>query len=158
MSAQPFLFPETPEIFVARLDSEILALLMGQAGGPLSLELEDNEKAVLRTIRFCRGIANAINIRDIQARTHLGARSIKEAVRTLRMSFRLPIGSSKSGTDGGYYLILTDSDRAVWVKTVIDQVRAELAVVRAAAGRQATLELVGQLHLEASKDELEARL
>ena len=37
MSTQPFLFPETPEIFVARLDSEILALLMGHAGGPLSL-------------------------------------------------------------------------------------------------------------------------
>jgi meiotically up-regulated gene 157 (Mug157) protein len=64
------------------------------------------------------------------------------------MNYRLPIGSSKHGTDGGYFLMITGEDRAIWVKDVLDQVRAELAVLHAAAGQQATLELLGQLQIE----------
>jgi hypothetical protein len=152
LSTQLSLLPETSEEKSARLDAAILHLLMGYVGGPLGLTLEDDEKQVLRTIRFMRGLSNAMNIREIQQRTGLDVRQIKKAVRTLRINFRLPIGSSKSGTGGGYYLILTDADSAAWAKDVLDQVRAELAVLHAVAGYHAGLELLGQLHLEAMKE------
>jgi hypothetical protein len=135
------------------LDAEILQLIVGYPGGRFNLSLGEDEKAVLRAIRYCRGIVNAINIRQIQAHIDRDVRVIKKAVRTLRMDYRIPIGSSKHGTDGGYYLIVTEADRAAWVKDVLDQVRAELAVLRAAAGHQAGLELLGQLHMEAMNEQ-----
>ncbi len=152
MTAQASLFPESQAEFVERLDSQILALLMGHPGGPLALSLDEGEKAVLRAIRYHRGLDAAINIREIQQQSKLDVRSIKGIIRTLRISFRLPIGSSKHGTEGGYYLILTEADRAAWVKEVFDQVRAEVAVVRAAAGHQAGLELLGQLHMQMQQE------
>ncbi len=147
-TAQPNLFPESTAEIAARIDSEILALLLGTSGGPLGLTLEEREKAVLRAIRYMRGQANTITIAEISKLTKLNAREIKLAVRTLRINFHLPIGSSKNGAEGGYFLMLTEADRAVWAKDVLDQVRAELAVLRAGAGQQATLELLGQLHME----------
>jgi len=149
LNTQTLPFPESQEIRIARIDALISALLMGTSGGPLSLSLEEPEKAVLRAVRYMRGLANAMPIREIQQRTSLDARQIKQAVRTLRMSFHLPIGSSKRGAEGGYYIIVTDDDCKAWTKDVLDQVRGELAVLRAAAGHQAGLELLGQLHMEA---------
>lgn len=148
MSTQPSLFPESPEAAIQRLDSILLNLLLGHPGGTIGLSLEEDERDVLRAIRYMRGRANAITIGEIQAITKLSPRLIKKAVRTLRMEYQLPIGSSKHGTEGGYFLMITEADRLVWVKDVLDQVQAELAVLRAAAGQQATLELLGQLHLE----------
>lgn len=148
MSTQPSLFPEASEVAIARLDSSILDLILGHPGGPQNLTLEEREKAVLRAIRYMRGQANTITIAEISKLTRLNPREIKLAVRTLRINFHLPIGSSKSGSDSGYFLMITEADRAVWAKDVLDQVRAELAVLRAGAGRQATLELLGQLHME----------
>jgi len=145
---QPMLFPESPEAQIARLDSEILNLLLGHSGGPLGLPMADDEKKVLRTIRYARGLANAITIAEIREKTDYDVRVVKKCVRALRMNYRLPIGSSKHGTDGGYFLMITGEDRAIWVKDVLDQVRAELAVLHAAAGQQATLELLGQLQIE----------
>ena len=148
-TSQPSLFPESQEAAIARLDSEIRDLLFGHSGGPLGLKLDQGEIAVLRAIRQSRGLANAVNLREIQRLSGLDVRSIKGIVRVLRMNFRLPIGSCKHATDGGYYLMITDADRAAWAKDVLDQVRAELGVLRAAAGHRAGLELLGQLHMEA---------
>jgi hypothetical protein len=99
---------------------------------------------------------NAVNISEIQERAKLSARTIKGAVRSLRINFHLPIASWKHSTDGGYYLIVDDADRAAWVKDVTDQVRAEVAVLRAAAGPKAGLELLGQLQIELTADSEEA--
>jgi hypothetical protein len=146
---QAFLFPESHEtqidMEIRRLDADILCLLVGRAGGPLGLTLGQDEKAVLEMIRYRRGAKNAIPLRDIQQRTKLDVRTIKQAVRTLRMDFHLPIGSSKSSESGGYYLMITADDRAIWRKDVLDQVRAQIDVLRAANGRQAALEALGQL-------------
>jgi hypothetical protein len=148
VSVQESLFPASPEEQAAKLDAVILNLLMGHPGGPFNQALEPVERNVLRTIRFKRGIKQAISIRDIQQQVEVDARSIKQAVRTLRINFRLPIGSTKHATDGGYFLMLTAEDRAAWAKEVLDQVRAELGVLRAAAGDQVSLELLGQLRIE----------
>lgn len=148
MSTQPTLFPESPEAAIMRLDQSILTLILGYPGGPLGLALDSEAKAVLGCIRYQRGLTNTITISDIQERTKFNVRQIKKAVRTLRLNYNLPIGSSKRGNDGGYYLMISQDDQTAWVKDVLDQVRAELAVLRAAAGPQVTLELLGQLQLE----------
>lgn len=148
MSTTPSLFPEPPEQQAHRIDATIAGLIYGQQGGPLGLRLADDEKAVLEMIRYRRGAANAVNLRDIQKRTGLDVRTIKQAVRTLRLNFHLPIGSSKQSETGGYYLMLTAEDRAIWRKDVLDQVRAQVNVLRAADGHQAALEALGQLRAE----------
>ena len=156
MSTQPSLFPESREEAIARLDSIIQDLVLGYSGGPLNLTLQDHEKAVLRAIRYMRGLDNAISISEVQKITHLDPRSIKEAVRTLRMSFHLPIGSSKHSTKGGYFLMVSDADRAVWRGDVTDQIRAEVEVLRAADGHSGALEVLGQLQMELTVNAKEA--
>lgn len=151
---QQSLFPESIDERQKRIDVEIESLLYGNAGGPLHLRLSDDERRVLRAIRYRRGAANAISIaemRDAMNRTSAGAlgdREIKNIVRTLRLQFHLPIGSSKRGSAGGYFVMLTGEDHAILRAQVIDQVRAELEVLKAVDGPHAALELLGQLQLE----------
>ena len=143
------LFPESTEEIAARLDNEILTLILGHSGGPMGLKMEDNEREILRSIRYHRGHRNAIGIEKLRERTKLNDRQIKQSVRTLRMSFHLPIGSNKHPTEGGYYLMVTQEDRRIWANDLLNQVRAEIAVLNAAAGYQSGLELLGQLRDEA---------
>jgi len=147
MTGEPLLFPEPQEAYIARIDGEILRLLCGQEGPLPGVTLDQQEKDVLQLVRFRRGLGSAVPIREIQQKTALSPRTIKDVVRTLRLNFRLPIGSSKRG-DGGYYIMVTREDVSAWSATVLDQVRAEVAVLRAAAGPDATNELIGQLSLE----------
>jgi hypothetical protein len=153
---QQSLFPEpepTVEERIRCIDMDILALLCGKSGGPLGLVLSDNEKRVLTAVRYCRGAARAITIQDMRSYKGCGTlsdREIKKAVRTLRINFRLPIGSSKQGSGGGYFIMLTKEDHTILRNQVLDQVRAELAVLKAVDGPRAALELLGQLQLEVS--------
>jgi hypothetical protein len=152
MTEQASLFPESQDDRIRRLDASILHLITGGAGGSLGFTLRDEDKAVLKCIRYHRGLKNAINISEIAAQTELNVRTIKGAVRTLRLNFRLPIASSKHGSDGGYYLIVTEEDRGAWVRQALEQIRGELAVLRAVAGHHAGLELLGQLHMELTEE------
>jgi predicted transcriptional regulator len=149
---QTSLFPESAEKRMERFDDLILHLICGGEGGPLNLQLEENEKTVLQCLRYKRGQKNAMQIREIHERTKLDPRTIKQAVRTLRLNFHLPIASWKHSDKGGYYLIVDEADRAAWVKDMTDQIRSEIAVLRAAAGHQAHLELLGQLQLDAGQE------
>jgi predicted DNA-binding transcriptional regulator YafY len=146
---QPKLFPPTAEEMTAKVDAQILHLIMGDSGGPFGLTLGTLEKSLLGALRFQRGHKKAVSIAALQRYLEVDARTIKQAVRTLRLNFRLPIGSSKSSSGGGYYIMITPQDVAMWAKDVLDQVRAEVAVLRAAAGEQAGLEILGQLRNEA---------
>jgi hypothetical protein len=156
------LFPEpkqTVEERIQRIDGEILQLLCGKPGGHLGLTLTDNQKRVLGLVRYRRGSARAMTIREMQMTiksqekqqfsSRLTDREIKQAVRALRMEFHVPVGSSKHGSDGGYFIMVSDEDHGILRGQILDQVRAELAVLRAVDGPQATLELLGQLQLEA---------
>jgi len=133
------------------IDADILWLLTGHPGGLQNLTLSDGEKRVLAAIRYCRGAANAVTIRDLQqfkGCEELDAREIKNAVRTLRINFRVPLGSSKKGSGGGYFIMLSDEDHTILRGQILDQVRAELEVLKAVDGPRAALELLGQLQLE----------
>jgi hypothetical protein len=144
----PSLFPPTTEEIIERLDRQILALLMGGTGGPLNYTLSAGERKILEAIRYHRGRNRAVSLEDIQSRTGINGRNVKHFVRCLRMNFQLPIGSSKHAKGGGYFLMVEDADVAVWRTSVLDQVRAEIAVLRAAAGAHVVQELLGQLSIE----------
>ena len=132
----------------AELDQQIVLLTAGKPGGPFNLQLTPDESAVLRAIRFHRGASNAIPIRELRSRIKLTDRQIKQIVRTLRVSYHLPIGSSKDAIDGGYFLILTAEDQKVFDASFLEQVRAQVQAHRCAAGPTRTRELLGQLLLE----------
>jgi 1,4-dihydroxy-2-naphthoyl-CoA synthase len=151
LTAETLLFPESEQTTAERIDSNLLMLLTGNAGGPLGMTLSSDEKTVLHMLRYRRGLKNALSIRDLQQKTRLVPRSIKDIVRGLRMNFALPIGSSKSSLGGGYYIMITREDVSAWGNDLFSQVKAEVAAFRAAAGAQATAELVGQLSLEVRK-------
>ncbi|HEX4039043.1 MAG TPA: hypothetical protein VHX37_13365 [Acidobacteriaceae bacterium] len=140
------LFANLPEQRAVDLDCSIGHLLRGRVGGPFKTRLTEDEAAVLTGIRYHRGTANAITIAALRERTKLGEREIKAIVRALRINFRLPIGASKNSSTGGYFLVLTPEDLALAMKSPLDQIRAELAVVRALGGD--TREILGQLTLE----------
>lgn len=142
------LFPETERSIAERVDAEILMLLTGHGGGPLGMALSDDEKTVLRMLRYMRGLNNTISIREIQQKTHFSPRQIKDIVRGLRLNFALPIGSSKSSLGGGYYIMITQQDVAAWGNDLFGQVRAEIAAFHAAAGPKFTAELLAQLSME----------
>jgi hypothetical protein len=150
----PSLFPDaelTKQERAAALDQQIAELISGKSGGPYGLFMPPEAAAVLRAIRFHRGADNAIPIRELRSRLKLSDRDIKAIVRKLRISFHLPIGSSKDATEGGYFLILTAEDQAVFDRSFLDQVRAQIQAHRCVAGPQRTSELLGQLQLEVQR-------
>jgi hypothetical protein len=152
------LFPEPEPSIQERaqsIDAEILALLIGKSGGPFGLHLSEIESQVLSAVRFHRGAARALTIREMRDTrpgcAKLTDREVKAAVRSLRVTYRLPIGSSKMGSaGGGYFIMLTAEDHSILRGQVLDQVRAELAVLKSVDGPRAALELLGQLQLEVS--------
>jgi hypothetical protein len=153
------LFPDlapSAEEMVKAIDLKIEKLLYNAAQGNSGSILTKEERYVLRRIRYRRGSANAITIDEIQDQIdvcikQLTARQVKQIVRTLRLDYHLPIGSSKSAT-GGYFLMISHADRAIYHAQVLDQVRAELEVFRAVDGHDAALELLGQLRLEVAAE------
>lgn len=139
------LFANLPEERAAALDCQIDRLLRGQPGGPFGLVLLDPERAVLKGLRYHRGSANPITLAELRERTGFTDRDIKSCVRTLRLSFRLPVGASKNSEHGGYFLILTPEDLRLYLASPLQQIRAELEVVRAVGDENAARELMGQL-------------
>lgn len=139
-----------PEAAAAsEMDQRIAELLHGMPGGPSQLYLDSAECAVLRALRFHRGAANAISIRELTSRLKIAEREIKQIVRTLRVSFRLPIGSSKSATAGGYFVIVSIEDQEIAAQGPLAQIRAEAEVLRVITSPERTRELLGQIQLEA---------
>lgn len=123
--------------------------ILFREAGPWPIRAE--EKQILHILRFHMGADRALKIRELARRTELSERAIKEAVRSLVIDYRLPIASSKDRRDGGYYLILTDSEQRDAVATVGKQIRAEAMRLRVLAGEHETVELLGQLQLEVTQ-------
>ena len=155
------LFPDlgpTIEERIKEIDLEIERLLYG--GQVAGVSLSDDEKRILGRIRYRRGAANAIPIAQIRSALAnidgefygFSDREVKGIVRTLRIQFRLPIGSNK-GNPGGYYIMISPEDHAILRSQILDQVRAELAVLKATSGPYAARELLGQLRIEAESQE-----
>lgn len=130
------------------LDLRITQLLYGAGEGQFGLSLNSMERTVLKVLRYHTSVANAITIAQLSEKTKLNAREVKEIVRRLRLGFGLPIGASRSGSSGGYYFILTDEDRRLFKTQFMQQIKAELEVMRVVCTAEETRELLGQLTLE----------
>jgi len=141
------LFP-SEESYRAEIDQRIVDMLSGYRLGLRGEHLDSAEMAVLRAIRFHRGASNAISIRELQSRMKLSEREIKQIVRTLRIDFRLPIGSSKHSTSGGYFIIVSIEDQDIAAKGPLEQIRAEAEVLKVVTSPERTRELLGQIQLE----------
>lgn len=134
-------------------DREIMALISGHGTGRFGEHLSAEESAVLKIVRFHTSSANPITIRALRERTKLSERQIKDCVRTLRLNFRVAIGSSRNGERGGYFLILTPEDMSIFLSSAMRQIQAELEVVRAIAGPERVAELLGQISLTFTHEE-----
>ncbi len=128
------------------VDRQIEDLAYGKPS--FGLSCAEQERTVLRAIRFHRGAENAVSIREITNLTKIEAREVKNIVRTLRCNFHLPIGSSKHATKGGYFIILTQEDQAIFDSDFLGQIRAQVDAHRAVSGPHRTRELLGQLQME----------
>jgi len=144
-AVQPGLFPETEAERVQRIDAEILALLMGKPGGKFGETLKPKENAVLSAVRFRRGHANTVTIREISRQTGLGERAVKDAAQSLRLSFRVPIAASKLGLRGGYFIAITEQDLNIMIANIRDQVRTEIDVMKVFIGERAALDIIDAL-------------
>ena len=142
------LFANLPEERAAALDQRIHDLLIGKPGGRFGSSLNDKEKAVLRGIRYHRSSAQPVTIRELIQKTKLDARAIKNAVRSLRLSYDIPVGASRDGEEGGYFLMLNREDLDLFLASALRQIQGELQVVRAVGGSSAAQELLGQLALD----------
>lgn len=133
---------------VEEIDQQISDLANGGRLGPLGQHLDSAEIAVLRAIRFHRGARNAITIAELRERIQLSEREIKQIVRTLRVDFRLPIGSSKNSVGGGYFVIVSIEDQEIATAGPLAQIRAEIEVLKVVTSPERTRELLGQIQLE----------
>lgn len=136
-----------------QLDQTLVALIYGQRAGMYGADLSGEQRLVLKSLRYHTSSANPITIRELREKTGLSEREVKDCVRTLRLTFRVPVGSSRNGERGGYFLILTDEDLALFLSGALRQIQAELEVVRAVAGPDRVAELLGQLSLAWTHEE-----
>lgn len=143
----PTLFANEPAERAQAIDQRIVDLLYGGSGDLFGVCLDASQRAVLKAIRFHRGSSNPITIRDLREKTDLSERDVKDCIRALRLQFGLSIGASRNGASGGYFLILSDGDMALFKGSALRQVLSELEVVRAVCGDEAAKELLGQLVL-----------
>jgi hypothetical protein len=138
------------------LDQRIVGLVYGSRVGIFGEHLSADERLVLKAIRYRRGSANTITIRELREKTELSDRAVKDAVRVLRLNFRIPIGASRDSERGGYFLIATAEDQALFLQGALRQIQAELEVIRAVGGQEQAAELLGQLRLALEGEEKKA--
>lgn len=142
------LFANEIEMRREALDLRITQLLYGTGEGLFGHALNAPERVVLKALRYHTSSSNPITIRQLSSKTEMNERDVKDVVRRLRLSFGLPIGASRNGANGGYYFILTDEDRRLFKTMFMQQIKAELEVMRVVCTADETRELLGQLTLE----------
>jgi len=65
------------------------------------------QETIYRALSAHQGKQNAISKRDLVKITHLPERQLREIIASLILIFHVPVGSSYSGKNGGYYIIRT---------------------------------------------------
>lgn len=147
----PTLFANEPAERAQALDQKIVDLLYGKGTSIFGDPLSFGQRGVLKALRYHTSSDNTITIRELRAKAGGNERDVKDSIRALRLNFGLPIGANRSGENGGYYFILSQKDMQIFLSQYLQQIRAELEVVRAVGGESATRELLGQLALPEAK-------
>jgi len=135
----------TPELIAqerrAHLDDQITRLLLGES----QFRITEQQRRLLHILSKRYGRDRAIRISEIRQRLEISERTIKDLVRSLVTDFRLPVGASRDGVDGGYYLVMTPEEARSTAQPYIDEALKLLDRARVLVGDRAILELRGQL-------------
>jgi hypothetical protein len=132
---------------VRDVDGEVMQVLMGKGPWPLT----DEQRHVLERLRWAKGAANAISIRELSERTKLGEREIKDAVRSLVIDFDLAIGGRRQ-EPYGYFLILTAEELEDSLRPLGHEIRALLLRYKKLGNKHRLLQLLGQIKAELEND------
>ncbi|QNI34502.1 hypothetical protein H7849_11765 [Alloacidobacterium dinghuense] len=126
------------------VDQQVLNLLCGRTQFPVT----EQQRHILELLRYRRGRSKAIKISEISSRLNLSARFVKDMVRSLVVDFKLQIGASRDGADGGYYLVMSDEEALDTARPYIEEGIAMFKRAQVFVGTRAILELRGQLSIE----------
>lgn len=129
-----------------KIDSQIAELLSGHT--PFAFPVNDQQRELLRLLRFRRGMAKAVSIAEITARTGMNARLVKDLIRSLVVDYRVPIGASRDSETGGYYLVMTPAEAEDTARPYIREGVAMFRRAQVFLGTRAILDLRGQLAIE----------
>lgn len=114
--------------------------------GESAIELQPEERRALEKLQFRRGHRNPIARRDLERFLSKSEREVKDIVSRLVLTHELPIGSTRSEPHG-YFLIITEEDRAAACGPLEAQILAELKRLKVLRGVTTNDELLRQLQL-----------
>jgi hypothetical protein len=122
--------------------------------------LDELERDILLLLSSHLGRQHAITAAEIAQALGMPAgeasrRLITDAVRSLRITFRAPIGAAK-GPHPGYFIICDAEDQRCAAAHLAREIRRLAEAHRALAGPKATVELLGQLRLQTQEEERDA--
>jgi len=147
--AQPLLFEtrsaeEMRRDRMDQVDRQVMDVLCGRSRFPVS----DRQIDLLRILRSKYGMGRAVQIGELAERININPRTIKEEIRGLVVDHQLPIGASRDGERGGYYLITTPEEAAAATADYKKEIVALARRVRVLEGQKGINELLGQLRIE----------
>lgn len=109
------------------------------------------EKLVAELIAQHKGREHPISNRRLQELTHLSERDVKDIVEVLVCQHQARIGGRR-GNPCGYFLVVDAEDLKMAVKPYRSQIRRMAQRLRVLEGREAVVELLGQMRLEVERD------
>ena len=131
------------------LAERVKDVVQGKGDYPAAAPMD--ARRVLLIIAGHRGRASAVPLEKIGALLSLGDREIKQAVKTLRDDFAMPIGASRV-EPYGYFLCETAEDLAAAVRPLVHEIRSLARTVKMMTPDSRMAELAGQLEIEAGKE------
>lgn len=131
----------------AALEQQINHLLFGRTEIPLTTE----EREILLILRWHKGASNAKPLADFAAKLNLSPRSMKQHIRNLAVTHKLPIGGSRQ-EPYGFFLCVTAEDIEVALRPIWNEIKSLLQRAHAVGDRQRVLEMLGQMQEEFSDE------
>lgn len=119
-------------------------VIMGKGPWPLN----ERQARLLEILRWRQGRAHAIGIAELMPRLKCGAREIKEAVRELVVTFRLPIVASRDAEGGGYFFATTAEERMTGSSDYLKEAAKLIQRALIIRSDQDVKVLLGQIELE----------
>jgi hypothetical protein len=137
--------------FTALLNPEERArqLLRDDHEKKLQIPLSPEEHKVLRALLFHIGHRSALPRRDLERKSGLGERDVKEVIRNLIVTHEIAIGARR-GKIHGYFLVATAEDLDVASGPLVSELREIARRLRVLHGKEKVSKMFGQMALEES--------
>lgn len=132
----------------AALEQRVAEVLAGRQG---KYPLPPEAKRLLELLRWHRGAAHAIPLREVGEKLDLGDRELKEMAKVLTEDFAIPIGASRQ-QPYGYFLCVTAADLELAAQPYIHELISLARRIRALRGPQMVEHAFQQARLSCSAD------